>query len=47
MESLSPDGFHVFYRIFLNTRNLSGTQLKYFVAKQLRITESSEFEKDL
>lgn len=47
MESLSLDGFHVFFCIFLKTRNLSVTQPKNFVAEQLRIIESLEVEKDL
>lgn len=36
MESLSLDGFHVLHCIFLKTRNLSGTQPKYFVAERLK-----------
>lgn len=47
MESLSLDGFHVFHCIFLKTRNLSGTQPKYFVAERLRVIESLEVKKDL
>lgn len=47
MESLSLDGFHVFYCIFLKTRILSGKQPENFVAEQLRIIESLEVDKDL